>query len=93
MQRYRIKTSEKAAQKLEAAGGDDSLAKAILDGLKWRLGRDPKLGSYIMDAAKNIRMVESKRRTRRHPIVRVLYQIIDDDEYYDMIIIDLLIIP
>lgn len=92
MQRYQIKTGELAAQKLVAAGGESSRAKEILDGLKWRLGRDPNLTTYVVDQKMNVHLIKSEKRTPKDPIITATYRILKGDPYYDIEIIDLRII-
>jgi hypothetical protein len=80
-----------ATEKLEAAGGEGSFAKRIIDSLKFRLGHDPNLGTYV-DEKRNIRVLKSEKLATKDPIVKVLYRMIKD-EYYDLEITDLDIIP
>jgi len=92
MLRYQIRTSQTVKQKIEAAGGDGSVAKRILDGLKWRLAHDPNIGTVI-DPERNIRLIKSEKKTTRDPLVRVLYRILSGDpDEYDMEITDIEII-
>lgn len=92
MLRYQIETSAVAAAKLAAAGGEGSLAERILNGIKWTLAHDPISGSHLVDAERNIRVIQSERKTPSTPIVRILYQIVTS-RYYDMLIVDLEVIP
>jgi hypothetical protein len=89
MLRYQIKTSKTATDKIEAAGGDESIAKEILDGLKWRLAHDPKLGTYVIDQKRNIHLIKSAKLTNKDPVVAALYRIIKGDPEYDMEIMDI----
>jgi hypothetical protein len=93
MLRYQIKTSKTVTEKIAVAGGDDSIAKRILDGLSWRLAHDVNLGTVI-DAKRNIRQIKSIKNTPKDPILVMLYRIITgDDPYYDVEITDIFIIP
>ena len=92
MLRYQIKMGETATKKISAAGGDGSIAKEILDGLIWRLGHNPNLGTYEVDGKRNFRLIKSEKLTPKHPVVTALYRMIKDD-YYDIEIADLNIIP
>lgn len=91
MLRYQIKTNQAVTAKIAAAGGEGSIAKRILDGLRWRLAHDADLGTVI-DEKRNIRQIKSVKQTTKDPIVVVLYRIIKDD-YYDIEITDLSITP
>jgi hypothetical protein len=92
MLRYQIETSAVAKAKLAAAGGDGSVAERVFNGIKWTLARDPISGSHLVDAERNIRVIESERRTPGTPIMRILYQIVTS-RHYDMLIVDLEVIP
>jgi hypothetical protein len=93
MLRYQIRTSETVKQKIEAVGGDESVAKRILDGLRWRLAHDPDIGTVI-DPKRNIRLIKSEKKTTRDPVIKVLYRMLDrDPDEYDIEIMDIEIIP
>jgi hypothetical protein len=92
MLRYQIKTNKTVTEKIAAAGGEESIAKRYLDGLRWRLAHDVNLGTVI-DEKRNIRQIKSEKLMPNDPIVELLYRIIKGDPYYDMEITDLVIIP
>jgi|GEM_PF-1212180 len=93
MQLYQRKTSQVVKDKIEAVGGEESIAKEIIDGLTWRLGHDPYKGSYILDEEKNIRIIKTKRQTDNDPIVILKYQVLNGDPYYGIELMDVKIIP
>lgn len=93
MLRYQIKTNPAVHAKIEAAGGEDSVAKRILDGLRWRLAHDPNIGTVI-DETRNVRQIKSVKQTPKDPVVVLQYRMIEDDPdgYYDMELMDINII-
>jgi hypothetical protein len=92
MLRYQIKTHPTVHAKIEAAGGDESVAKRILDGLRWRLAHNPDIGTVI-DETRNVRQIKSVKQTPKDPVVVLQYRMIQGDEYYDMELMDINIIP
>lgn len=95
MLRYQIKTSQTVKDKIAAVGGERSIAYWILHGVKWRLGHEscPK-ESHLLDEERKIRVIASEKKLATHPIVVVTYQIITGfDDFYDMEITDIFIIP
>lgn len=94
MLRYQIKTNPAVLAKIEQVGGDASVAKRILDGLRWRLAHDPNIGTVI-DEKRNVRQIKSVKQTPKDPVVVLQYRMIEDDpeDYYDMELMDINIIP
>lgn len=92
MQLYQSTTSQTVKDKIAAAGGEESIAKEILDGLTWRLSHNPILGSYVIDKEKNIRLVKSEKRMQNDPTLILLYRILKGDPYYGLELMDLNII-
>lgn len=89
---YQFKTSPKATEKLHSANDDDHRAQEVLDGLKWRLNRDPFLGAYTIDADKDIYMIKSSKELNPDlPVLVVLYQV--SVPFKEILIRDLLIVP
>ena len=90
---FQIKTGELAKKQIEAAGGDDSIAKEILDGIKWRLAHDPQLDTPVVDEGKGVHIIKSEKLAPKDPIVTVLYRMLTKDPYYDIEITELRITP
>lgn len=94
MLRYQIKTNPTIHEKIEAAGGEDSDAKRILEGLRWRLAHDPNIGTVI-DETRKVRQIKSVKLKPKDPVVVLQYRMIEDDPdgYYDLELMDINILP
>jgi hypothetical protein len=86
---YLFKTSDKATAKLDAADAIDDSVREVLDGLKWRLNKNPTLGAYSVDNEKNIYLMKSPKFYSQFPIVMILYQV--DYANREILIRDLLV--
>ena len=94
MLRYQIKTNQTVKEKIKAAGGEKSVAKRILDGLRWRLAHDPNIGTLI-DEKRKVYQIKSIKQTPNDPVIVLQYRMIENDpdaSYYDMELMDINII-
>ena len=92
MLRYQIKTNEVVRKKIAKAGGETSVAKRIADGLRWRLAHDPNIGTVI-DGEMDVRQIKSVKQNPDDPVVILQYRMVQGDDYYDMELMDIKIIP
>lgn len=94
MLRYQIKTNQSIIEKIKAAGGEKSVAKRILDGLRWRLAKDPNIGTLV-DKKRKVFQIKSVKQTPNDPVIVLQYRKIENDpqgSYYDMELMDVNII-
>lgn len=91
---HQIKTSPIVTEKIKAAGGEGSVAKRILDGLRWRIAHDTQIGTLV-DKKGNVFLLKSKKKTKNDPVVTVLYRVSQENPkpYYDVEFLDINITP